>query len=65
MAKGAHAEKYRLTHMVDDHLECLHSVFQDTNGNAGETIRAAGGFLVHFTNRLEGASWMIPQLNST
>ena len=57
--KGPCARKCRLTHMVDDHLECLWSVFEDPCGNVNGCITENNCFLVHFTqNEREGGSWL-------
>ena len=37
--KGRCAERFELTHMVDDHLECLWAVFEDPYGNSKANIK--------------------------
>ena len=60
--KGPCAERFELTHMVDDHLECLWSVFEDPEGNSNANIKDNQGFLIHFTKEKEGGGWMTADL---
>ena len=53
--KGPCAERFELTHMVDDHLECLWAVFEDPYGNSTAHIKENGGFLVPSLIKLEKA----------
>ena len=43
--RGPCARKFGLTHMVDDRLECLWSVFEDGYGNSDPAIKENSGFL--------------------
>ena len=42
--KGPCADRFELTHMVDDQAECLWSVFEDSYGNSNANIKENGGF---------------------
>ena len=48
--KGPKAEICRLTHMVDDQLECLWSVFEDPCGNSNRGIRENGFLCISRTS---------------
>ena len=50
--KGPCASTFELTHMVDDHLECLWSVFKDTYGHSNASIKENICFLKHFIHKI-------------
>ena len=56
--KGRIAGALGITHFIDDRDDCLWSVYQDTNGNAGESIRRHQGTLIHFS---KGAGGNLPE----
>ena len=60
--KGRCAERFELTHMVDDQAECLWSVFEDSYGDSNANIKDNQGFLIHFTKEKEGGGWMTADL---
>ena len=41
-------QEFGITNFIDNDAECLESVFNDPEGNAGGTIVAGVGKLVHF-----------------
>jgi hypothetical protein len=47
--KGVMADTLRISHYIDDKLECLHSIYGDTAGNAAKHIDARGGKLILFS----------------